>query len=144
MIPSLPLRLIVLHPPAGVSFRLQSGQTNLVSPSHEAVDTLTFELRLRLAASTGAIPVLQGPLAQGPPASRFVYLNAGQRAGQSESCWDRRAKVPLHGITRELIDQLQATPGTVLEAQVAGTARDGGPACASVPLQGEGWRVVPQ
>lgn len=139
----LPLRLIVVSPPVGVIFRLQSGTTALVPPRREAADSITFELALHVAPTpVKGPPVLRGAFAQGPPNGRFVYLNAGQRAGQPDSCWDRRAKVPLNGITRELIDQLLATPGAVLEAQVVGTAGDGGPACASVPLRGEGWRVV--
>jgi hypothetical protein len=35
-----------------------------------------------------------------------------------------------------------ATPGAVIEARIAGTAKDGGPACATVGLLDGGWRVV--
>jgi len=58
-------------------------------------------------------------------------------AGEVPSCWTRRAKVPLAGIT----DALIAT-GEILEARFAGTARDGGPACATVPLLDGGWHAV--
>jgi hypothetical protein len=68
-------------------------------------------------------------------------VNSGKRAGQFDSCWDRRAKVPLTGVTASLIEQAAALPGAVLETQIAGTGRDGGPSCATVPLVG-GWRVV--
>jgi len=72
-----------------------------------------------------------------------VYINTGVRAGQPDSCWDRRAKVPLGGITSDLI--AAALAGDVaLEARIEGTARDGGPACATVPLLGDGWRLVPK
>ncbi|MDP9179493.1 MAG: hypothetical protein M3O61_17600 [Gemmatimonadota bacterium] len=35
-----------------------------------------------------------------------------------------------------------AAGDVVLEAPVDGTARDGGTACATVPLLGDGWRLV--
>jgi hypothetical protein len=41
-----------------------------------------------------------------------------------------------------MIDTVLATPGAVIEARIAGKAKDGGPAAASVPLLGDGWRVV--
>jgi len=53
----------------------------------------------------------------------------------------RRAKVPLGGVSWALIEALPA--GERLEAHIAGTARDGGVACASVPLLPPGWRVAP-
>ena len=51
----------------------------------------------------------------------------------------RRAKVPLSSIREELVDAASGIPGGYLAAQVDGTARDGGPACGSVPLRGGGW-----
>jgi hypothetical protein len=85
----------------------------------------------------------------GPPSgvawaihARFLYLNSGQRAGQADSCWDRRAKVSIAGITRQLLDRLRQRPGARLEARIAGTAPDGGPACATVPLLNGGWQIV--
>ena len=75
--------------------------------------------------------------------ARFSYLAAGRRAGDTTSCWDRRAKVALAGITPAVLAAWRATPGAVLEARIAGTARDGGPACATVPLLGGGWQVGP-
>jgi hypothetical protein len=73
-----------------------------------------------------------GPVTQGPPTARFLYLNSGSRAGQLDSCWDQRAKVPVTGISRELIETIREIPGARLEARIAGTAPDGGPACATV------------
>jgi hypothetical protein len=45
--------------------------------------------------------------------------------------------VPLSDITEKLIRS-----GRRLEARFNGTARDGGPACATVPLLDGGWRTV--
>ena len=79
---------------------------------------------------------LTGPFVQGPRGQRFVYLDIGTYAGQAESCWSRRLKVPLTGITAKMI-----AAGDVLEARVPGTGRDGGPTCASV-RDFEGWKPV--
>jgi hypothetical protein len=49
--------------------------------------------------------------------------------------------VPLTGIDASLIDQAARSSGSVIEVQIAGTGRDGGPACATVPLL-EGWRIA--
>jgi hypothetical protein len=51
--------------------------------------------------------------------------------------------VPLSGITATAVAAVTAAPGSVLEARIAGRGRDGSPACASVRLLGEGWRVQP-
>lgn len=89
----------------------------------------------------GAV-VLKGPEVQGPPAGRFVYINAGTYAGGPPSPWSRRAKVPLGGITPPIVQEALASPGAALRAEIHGRARDGGPAAATVPLLGAGWSVV--
>ena len=138
----LAFRITVLNPPRGVVFRLQRGRSELVAPSSESGSGIVFDFTLRVApGAAGDPPRLLGPFAQGPPAKRFVYVNSGKQAGQADSCWDRRAKVPLDRVDASLIEQAAAS-GAVIEAQIAGTGRDGGPACATVPLV-SGWRVVP-
>ena len=77
----------------------------------------------------------------GPTGGRFIYINSGTYAGHSDSCWSRRAKVPLSGITWELIEEALTKSGVLLEARIAGTAKDGGPACATVQLLEDGWSV---
>jgi uncharacterized protein DUF5990 len=69
-----------------------------------------------------------------------VYLCVGTYAGQVGAPASGRAKISLEGITPKLLDQ--AKRSRVLEARFAGTARDGAPSRASVPLLGEGWRVA--
>lgn len=100
---------------------------------------MTFEFAVRVGKRSGGEPNFLGPFAQGPPAGRFVYINSGTLAGQSDSGWTRRAKVPLTAITWSLIERAQATGG-VLETSIAGTGGDGGPACGTVPLR-SAWRV---
>jgi hypothetical protein len=139
----LPLRITVVQPPAGVTFCLQQGKKDLVPPTEASDERLSFDFALRVHGDrTQGMPNLRGPLAQGPPAGRFVYVNSGTLAGQADSCWTRRAKVFLAGITWELIEQALANPGTILEARIAGKAKDGGPACAKVPLLGGGWGLT--
>jgi hypothetical protein len=132
-------RITVVNPPRGVTFRLQRGRAELVAPSRETATSISFDFTLRVAPGDGA-PRLLGQFAQGPPAARFVYVNSGRQAGQAESCWDRRAKVHLRDILPSLIEQA-ASSGAAIETQIAGTGRDGGPACATVPLIG-GWRIA--
>ena len=141
----VPLRVTVVRPPANVEFRLQRGRTELVPPTRVTATDIRFDFALRLGPMRlPNRPNLLGAVAQGPPAGRFVYVNSGVRAGQQASCWDRRAKVPLGGITSDLIEAALAAGDVVLEARIEGTGRDGGPACASVPLLGDGWRLVPR
>jgi hypothetical protein len=138
----LPLRITLVHPPSGVVFCLQRGRADLVSPMEASGEQVSFDFSLRVHGDrSGGPPNLRGAFAQGPPATRFVYVNSGTLAGQRGSCWTRRAKVPLAGITWELIEEAVSKPGTVLEARIAGTAKDGGPVCASVRLLEGGWRA---
>ena len=126
-----------------MTFRLQKGKDDLVPPLQASEEHLSFDFSVRIGTDRpDGAPNLLGAFAQGPPASRFVYVNSGTAAGQAGSCWSRRAKIPLTSITRALIDQALSDPKAVLEARIAGTGRDGGPACATVPLLEGGWRIV--
>ncbi|MGH9341981.1 MAG: DUF5990 family protein [Acidobacteriota bacterium] len=136
----VPLRLTVVNPPTDVVFALQRGRSQLYQPTRSSGTSLSFDFTVRVC-STGTSLTLLGPFAQGTPASRFVYVNSGTYAGDAASCWSRRAKVPLTGITPQLIRRLEQAPGSLLEGCIAGTAKDGGPACASVSLLGQGWCV---
>ena len=57
------------------------------------------------------------------------------------SCWQRRIKIPLQGITWEMIDSLVDAPKRLLQATIPGTGKDGGPSCATVNLI-DGWKIV--
>lgn len=136
------LRIIVVRPPAGVQWRLQEGRADLAAPTRVTSDEIEFEFTLRVGPPRGGLPNFLGPAAQGPADARFVYINSGRRAGQQATAWDRRAKVPLRGISATLLQAALAEGKQLLEARIAGTAKDGGPACATVPLL-EGWRLMP-
>ena len=101
---------------------------------------MIFDLGVRVSERKGATsPNVLGPYAQGKPNDRFIYLNSGTMAGQSESCFTRRAKIKTEGITWTLVERALAHRAS-LEAQIEGRAADGGPCCATVPLLG-GWNV---
>ena len=129
----LELRIVVLQPPPDVLFAVQEGQSALLPPTTVAQNHVAFRFGVRVGPrDPGREPNLLGSFAQGPRGGRFVYVNSGKRAGQPDSCWDRRAKVPLGAITWSLIESARARPDGVLEARISGTGRDGGPVCASV------------
>jgi hypothetical protein len=139
----LPLHITLVHPPRDVVFCLQRGKGEIVSPVRATGGDLSFELSVRVRdGRADGLPNFLGPFTQGPPAGRFVYVNSGTSAGEAGSCWTRRAKVPLAAITWPLIEAALAAPDAVLEARIAGVARDGGPACATVPLLEGGWHVA--
>ena len=138
------LRIILVQPPTGVEFRLQQGRADLIAPTRTTPQEIQFDFSLRLGVPRGDRPNFVGPAAQGPPASRFVYVNSGRRAGQQDVYWDRRAKVHLVGIKNADVRAALEDDSVVLEARIAGTAGDGGPACATVPLLGGAWRLVPR
>ena len=78
---------------------------------------------------------------QGPAGQRFVYIDIGTCAGQTGTPWSRRLKIPLNGITWELVDRASTDARAVLESRVPGTGRDGGPNCATVkPFAG--WTLA--
>ena len=130
-------RIILRQPTAGVDFALQKGSGStyeLVETQRSTGADLRFEFSatVKPGATAGAF-TFTGPFAQGPPSKRFVYINIGVYAGQVDSPWGRRLKVPLTGIT--------LNPRGVLEASVPGVGKDGGPNCATVnPFAG--WRAV--
>ena len=134
----LPLRIVVVAPPRGVWFSLQPEPGVFEQRCRSGDGDLTFELEVRVGVPSAAAPRLLGAHVKGPPDKRFVYLGVGKHAGDVSSCWDRRIKVPLGEVTRELVEAIRDEH--MLEARIAGTGRDGGPACATVPLLAPGWR----
>jgi len=141
----LQLRIALLSPPPGVDFGLQKGSGNnyqTVEIQRSGSQDLHFRLTIMLKGDEQKSPQpdFSGSFVQGPVSERFIYFDIGTLAGQTLSPWTRRLKIPLRGITWEMIDQLKANPKLFLETSVPGTAKDGGPNCATVkPF--EGWVV---
>lgn len=139
---AITLRIVVRHPLPGVELRLQRGRAELVPPVARTADAATFECRLAAEPLADGGVRLRGPEVQGPPAGRFVYITAGTYAGQADSPWGRRAKVPLTALGPALVAEALARPGAAFVGAIDGRARDGGPAAATVPLLDDGWHLV--
>src|SRR5688572_11568201 len=140
----LTMRIILEKPTAGVDFGVQKGRGN----NYETIQTqtskgkdLSFEFTVRVKpGSKDGTPNFLGPIVQGPAGERFVYIDIGTYAGQAGTHWSRRLKIPLRGITWEMIDQLSGDD-SVLETRVRGTGNDGGPTCGTVkPFAG--WTIA--
>ena len=136
----LQLRVTLIDPPVGARFCVQRGKAEHVEPKIASGGDLTFNLSVRALTSDGPIRLrLLGPFVQGPPKARFVYICSGTLADQADSPWTRRAKVPLASITADLVDEIRRGRASRLGTRIAGRAKDGGPACATVELLGAGW-----
>ena len=126
----LTLRIILERPTAGVDFGLQSGHGNayeIVQTQRSIGKDLKFELTIPVKPGRkDDLPHFSGPFVQGPAGDKFVYINIGTYAGQTDTPWSRRLKISLTDITW---DQIKAE--RVLVAHIPGTGKDGGPSCAS-------------
>ncbi len=142
---ALPLRIILVAPPPGVDFGIQEGKGNdykTIAIQRSKVGNLVLDCTIKVKGNRNdGPPNFGGPIAQGPPSGRFIYIDIGKSAGQFDSCWQRRIKIPLDGITWELIDAVLEKPKRLLEATIPGTGKDGGPTCATTkPI--DGWMVA--
>ena len=82
--------------------------------------------------------MLLGPFTHGPADARFAYLDIGTYAGQTDTQWSRRLKIPFRDITWDVVKKASKR---VLETRVPGKGKDGSPSCATVkPFAG--WKVV--
>ena len=105
-------------------------------------DTLkwTTEITAKLGVD-GALD-FAGAAVHGKRGERFFYLSwSGERGGQRGMF--RRMKIHLRSVTEAQVAQA-AKSGGALVARVHAVAKDGGPACASVPLLGGVWNVESQ
>ena len=138
----LRFRIIVESPPPGVDYGLQMGggkDYEVTQKQRSKAGDLQFEFSARVKEGKDGLPVFLGPFVHGPPQERFVYLNIGTSAGQTDTPWSRRLKVPLRGITWDLVKQASRA-AHVLETRVPGTGKDGSPTCATVKTFA-GWKV---
>jgi hypothetical protein len=123
----------------GLQHRKGSGYQTIQTQRSKGAD-LRFDCKVTVKDNReDGVPNFLGPLTQGPATARFIYIDIGRLAGQRDCEWERRLKVPLSGITWEMIRQVVVDPKLVLEVRLPSTAKDGGPSCATVhPL--EGWK----
>ena len=129
------LRVVLQQPPPGVDFALQKGRGSIyetVQKQRPKGGDLKFAFSIAAKAAKDGSADFAGPFVQGPCGARFVYLDIGTYAGQSNTPWSRRLKVPLAGIDWKLIQKAEQRAGAIIETSVNGTGKDGGPACATV------------
>jgi len=140
----LSLHITLQKPPVGVDFGLQKGagsQYETVQIQRSGSQDLRFELTVGIQGDRQKDdqPRFRGPFVQGKPGSRFIYIDIGEFAGQVGG-WSRRLKIPLTGITWDVIDRVTADGVRVLETSVPGALKDGSPNCATVKPFG-GWTI---
>jgi hypothetical protein len=142
MIMDLTLRIVLQHSTPGVVYGLQKGKGSNYEPIQKQTSNSTdliFEFTVQVKDGEDGNLVFLGPFTQGTPQERFVYIDIGTYAGQTDTPWSRRLKIPLFGITKELIGKL--SDGKTLTTKVPGSGRDGSPGCATVkPF--DGWKIV--
>jgi Family of unknown function (DUF5990) len=122
------LRLTLEKPTVGVDFALQNGRGRPFTVDQNQRSSgrdLKFEFPVSVKTNQHGAPDFAGPYVQGAAGERFFYINIGTFAGQTETHWSRRLKVPLY-----LIEWAAIESGKTLVASIPGTARDGGPSCA--------------
>jgi len=136
------LQIILIKPTPGVVFGLQKGSGSNYETVQKQIPTsndltFTFSIKVKGDKLKDKLPKLSGSFVQGS-ADKFVYIDIGTCAGQPDTIWSRRLKIPLTGITWRDIDSLPAN--LMLQTSVPGTGRDGGPNCATVkPFAG--WHL---
>jgi hypothetical protein len=131
------MRLVIDNPVAGVLHSLQDKKSAPVDPkTARRGKPLVFAFPIRF----GPGPKFYGEHVRSEgPTRRFFYIAIGQQAGQKDSCWSRRMKIDIAEIPMAMLEK--AAKGKVIEGAINGTAKDGSPACATVPLT-KPWRVV--
>lgn len=124
-------RVLIENPVPGVLHSLQSKEGGPLDPKRSAQgEPLSFDFPLRI----GPGPKFFGEqVRREGPERRFVYIRIGHSAGDSASPWSRRMKIDIHETPQRLLDRAMAGEG-VLQITVGGTAKDGSPACATVPI----------
>ena len=102
-------------------------------------NALAWTTEITVKAGPDGAPDFAGPAVHGKRGERFFYLSWSSELGLHRDRF-RRIKVHLRDVTQAQLDRAAKTGG-VLVARVHAVAKDGGPACASVPLLGGGWRT---
>ena len=145
MASEVPIRLVLVDPPPRVDFGIQRGSGadyESVLVQRRGQGDVSFDFSLTVADDRkDGLPRFKGPFAQGPSANRFIYIDVGTYAGQKDTPWSRRMKIPLQGITWDLIRKAMNRPKHKLMARIPGTGKDGGPSCATVRLLDD-WQVI--
>jgi hypothetical protein len=134
-------RIILEKTPNNVGFGMQKGKGSDYEIEQYQLGSgqnLSFECVVKVKKTTEGSIDFSGVSIQGTTQERFIYINIGTSAGQIGSIWTRRLKVPLRGITEEMVSKVSENDGFCLETIVPAIGKDGTPNCATVkPF--EGW-----
>src|SRR5690349_12069315 len=103
MNPTITLQIVLLQPPPGVDFGIQQGSGSIyrtIQKQRSASDDLVFKFSISIKGEPvkDPLPKFSGDLVHGPAGGKFIYIDIGTAAGQFDSPWTRRLKIPLTGI----------------------------------------------
>lgn len=122
MTSDIQLRFDIEKPLNGIDFGIQKGK----GKDYETIQTqrskgqnLTFEFSIPVHQKNGQ-PNFTGPISQGPPSGRFVYVDIGKYAGQTGTDHGARMKVPLGDITWDMVEEVVGSADGFLEARLPG------------------------
>src|SRR5688572_18975864 len=103
------LRIVLVAPPSGVDFGIQEGKGSdykTIQKQRSKETDLAFEFTVMVKDNPDdGLPNFLGPLTQGSTTGRFIYIDIGKMAGQASCRWERRLKVPLAGVTWDMIEK---------------------------------------
>src|SRR5690349_4819190 len=94
----LQLQIIIEKPLKGVMYGLQLGNGNNYQTVQQQVahdHDIIFSATALVKNDKQGKATLSGPVVQGKPGERFLYIDIGTSAGQLGSEWTRRMKIPL-------------------------------------------------
>lgn len=142
MLQEVTLMVVLQKPTPGVEYGIQKGKGSkyeTVQKQLSETADLSFEIAVPLKFKESNHVMFTGPFIQGQGNERFIYIDIGTYAGQKNTPWSRRLKIPVKDITKSMIESL--SPAKLLVAKVPGTGKDGGPTCGTIkPF--DGWRVI--
>jgi hypothetical protein len=139
---ALPIRIVLVTPPAGVVYGIQRGKGSKYAVDFAQTpkrDDVTFDFAIDVSDKSGS-PNFLGEYVQGPAGRRFIYIDVGRYAGQQDTPWARRMIIRLDEVTTAMVKKA-LRPGHRLTARINGTGADGGPSCATVQPN-DGWVVI--
>ncbi|RIV19915.1 hypothetical protein DYU11_23650 [Fibrisoma montanum] len=140
---TLAIRIILEKPAVGMLYGVQKGSGNSYETLHKQLadsGDLVFNLSLPVKENKDGRLVLHGPLIQGPSTERFLYLDMGSYAGQTNAPASGRLKVPLPEITDQIEQAVR--DGRVMVTTIAVTKdKDGSPTTGTVKPFG-GWALM--
>ena len=118
----LSVHVILQRPPADIFFGLQKGsgaKYEIVQAQRSTGQDLHFNFLIGVKGveQKDELPDFNGLFVQGPRLGRFIYLDVGSYAGQT-NFHGGRIKIPLTGISWNMVHQLEADSKLCLETIV--------------------------